>query len=61
MDVANVVHTTKWVCLARLSYTMLTVTLCHSECCVLSELDFEATGGIVVYVTVCYFKGTKLL
>ena len=25
------------------SYTMLTVTWCHSECCVLSGLDIEAT------------------
>ena len=30
------------------SYTMLTVTLCRSECCVQSGLDFEATGDSVV-------------
>ena len=26
---------------------MLTVTWCRSECCVLSGLDFEATGGSI--------------
>ena len=40
MYVANAVYTT--------SYTMLTVTRCHSECCVLSGLDFEATSGSIV-------------
>ena len=40
MDVANPVHTT--------SHTMLTVTWCHSECCVPSGLNFEAAGGSVV-------------
>ena len=29
---------------------MLTVTWCHSECCVASGLDFEVSGGSVV----CY-------
>ena len=43
MDVANAVHT--------VSYSMLTVTWCRSECCVPSGLDFEAAGGSVV----CYY------
>ena len=43
MDVANAVRT--------VSYSMLTVTWCHSECCVLSGLDFEAAAGSVV----CYY------
>jgi len=33
---------------ATMSYTMLTVTWCHSECCVPSGLNFEAAGGSVV-------------
>ena len=41
MDVANAACTA--------SYTaMLTVIWCYSECCVLSGLDFEATGGYIV-------------
>ena len=39
-DVANAASTA--------SYTMLTVTLCRSECCVPSGLDFEAAGESVV-------------
>ena len=31
-----------------MSYVMLTVTRCHSECCVQSSLDFEDAGGSVV-------------
>ena len=37
------------------SYTMLTVTSCRSECCVLSGLDFEATGDSVVHYFVCNY------
>ena len=40
MDIANTVHI--------VSYTMLIVTWCHLECCVLSGLDFEAAGNAIV-------------
>ena len=40
MTEANAVSTT--------SYTMFTVTLCCSECCVPSGLDFEAAGDSVL-------------
>ena len=36
---------------------MLTVTLCRSECCVPSGLDFETAGDSVV----CYFVCNYLL
>ena len=49
MDVANAVRT--------VSYTMLTVTWCRSECCVPSGLDFEAAGDSVVH----YFVSNYLL
>ena len=39
------------------SYTMLTVTWCCSECCVLSGLNFVATGGSVA----CYCLSNYLL
>ena len=42
IDVANAVCTT--------SYTMLTVTWCHSESCVPSGLDFKAARGLVVTI-----------
>ena len=36
---------------------MLTVISCHSECYVLSRLDFEGAGDSVV----CYFVASYLL
>ena len=48
-DVANVVST--------VSYTMFTVTLSRSECCVPSGLAFEAAGDSVVR----YFLSNYLL
>ena len=35
---------------------MLTVTLCHSECCVPSGLDFEAAGDSIVCYFVCNYR-----
>jgi len=32
-----------------MGYTMLTITWCISECCVLSGLDFDAAGDSVVH------------
>ena len=39
-DIANAVYT--------VSYTLLMVTWCRSECCVLSGIGFEAAGGSFV-------------
>ena len=40
-----------------MSYTILTITSCRSECCVSSGLDFEAAGDSVVR----YFVSNYLL
>ena len=51
MDAANEVSIPKVVLRLTSSYmySMLTVTLYSSECCVLSGLDFEATGDSVLH------------
>ena len=48
MNVANEVSIPKVVSRLTASYSMLTVTLYSSECCVPSGLDFEAAGDSVV-------------
>ena len=40
-----------------MSYTILTVTLCRSECCVPKGLNFEAAGDSIVR----YFVSNYLL
>ena len=46
-------------CIPQLSYIMLMVTWCHSECCVASGLDFKPLV-VPLYVTLC-FKGIESL
>ena len=56
-DVANEVNIPKVVSRLTASYSMLTITLYSSECCVPSGLDFEAAGDYVVN----YFVSNYLL
>ena len=51
------VSTPKVVSRLTASYSMLTITSYSLECCVLSGLDFEATGDYVVR----YFVSNYLL